>query len=376
MWPSDDTVVEADLDALKGYGFTRAILSSGNVSYGDLDHTPNAAATVSDQPALVSDAQLSTLLSAAASATDDITWQKDVAELSSAIAVISKQRGGGDRSLLATLARGQPGDYLRLAQTLQALGQQPWSAFAQVTDLLAQQPTPASVTGKGESAKRIATVKSLMASEATVGTFSSILSDPTVLTGERRLSLLALLANSWNSQLTAWETASTKYLASSDKTLTSVNIVKPGSVFVPAESVPLGVAVTNSLPWPVTVLVTVVSPSSVIEVEKVDIPLTVEANSQGKASVPVKAVANGQVTVRASLTSATGVPIGKAVGIDLNVQAGWESALTAAIAALLAIIFGVGIYRNVRKRRRQNRERAASEGDTDVTTDTTGAPAE
>ncbi|MCU1421570.1 MAG: hypothetical protein JWN36_1221 [Microbacteriaceae bacterium] len=356
VWPTDGTVVEADLDALKGYGFDRAILSSSNVSFGDLDHTPSAATTASGHDSLVSDSQISRLLSAAASATDDVSWQKDVAELSSAIAVVSKQRGGGDRSLLAEFARGQPGDYLRLAQTLQVLGQQPWAGFSQVTDLLAQSPATATVTGKGESAERISTVRSLLASEASVDSFSSILADPTVLTGERRLSLLALLANSWNSQLPAWNTAAKKYVASSNKTLGSVKIVKPGSIFVPAESVPLGVAVTNGLQWPITVNVSLVSPSSVIEVEKTDIPLTVEANSQGKASVPVKAVANGQVTVQASLTSATGVAIGAPVGIDLNVQAGWETALTAVIAAVLAIIFGVGIYRNIRKRRRQNRE--------------------
>jgi hypothetical protein len=355
VWPTDGTVVEADLDAFKGYGFDRAVLGSSNVSFGDLDHTPNSSATVSGHDALVSDSQVSRLLSATASATDDVTWQKDIAELSSAIAVISKQRGAGDRSLLATFDRGQPGDYLRLAETLQALGQQPWAGFTQVTDLIAQSPATAAVTGKGETAARVATVRSLMASESAVDSFSSILADPTVLTGERRLSLLALLANSWNGQLPSWNTAAKKYLTSSDKTLASVNIVKPGSIFVPAESVPLGVAVTNSLPWPVTVNVTLVSPSSVIEVEKTDIPLTVEANSQGKASVPVKAVANGQVAVQASLTSATGVPIGKPVGLELNVQAGWETALTAVIAAVLAIIFGVGIYRNIRKRRRQNR---------------------
>jgi hypothetical protein len=368
VWPTDGTVVEADLDGFTTYGFDRTILSSGNVSFGDLDHTPDSATTASGHAALVSDSQISRLLSAAASATSDVSWQKDVAELSSAIAVISKQRGASDRSLLAEFARGQPGDYLRLAQTLQVLGQQPWAGFTQVTDLLAQDPATATVTGKGESADRIATVRSLTASEASVDSFSSILAVPTVLTGERRLSLLALLANSWNSQLPAWNSAAKKYIASSNKTLGAVKIVKPGSIFVPAESVPLGVAVTNGLPWPVTVNVTLVSPSSVIEVEKTDIPLTVEANSQGKASVPVKAVANGQVAVQASLTSATGVPIGTPVAIDLNVQAGWETALTAVIAAALAIIFGVGIYRNIRKRRRQNRAGdPADDDDADAT---------
>ncbi len=369
VWPTDGTVVESDLDAFKGYGFTRSILSSSNVSFGDLDYTPSAAATVSGHPALVSDAQISRLLSQAASATDDITWAKDVAELSSAIAVVAKQRGAGERSLLAGFARGQSGDYQRLTQTLQALGQQPWAGFTQVTELLGQKPVDAAISGKGESSARIATVRSLMASEVSIGSFSSILSDPTLLTGERRLSLLALLANSWNAQPSAWESAAKKYLASSAKTLTSVNIVKPGSIFVPAESVPLGVAVTNGLPWPVTVNVTLVSPSSVIEVEKTAIPLTVEANSQGKASVPVKAVANGQVTVRASLTSATGVPIGKPVGLDLNVQAGWETALTAVIAAALAVVFGIGIVRNVRKRRRQRRDGLLDDGGGDSEND-------
>ena len=356
-WPSDDTVVDADLGAFTAGGLTTTILSSGNVSYGDLlDYAPSAAAVVEKHAAIISDSVLSSLLRAAAVAPDDVTWAKDVADLSAAIAVVSRQRAD-PRSLLASLDRANPGADNRLAQTLEALQVLPWAGIAHLSDFTvpATIPVTATITNQPEAAPRITMIRAMLASEGEVAKFTSILDDPTVVTGERRQSLLAVLSNSWNSQLPAWKTAADKYLKQSTTTLGSVKIAKPGSLFVPARAVSLVVSVTNDLPYPATVYVTVTSPSSVIHVEQPRVELRVEANSQAKASIPVRSLANGQVTVETSLTSATNVPIGAVGAVDVDVQAGWETALTAVVAALIVLVFGFGIYRNIAKRRRAKR---------------------
>lgn len=352
-WPMDDSVVGADLDAFGTGGLTTSILSSGNVSYGKLDYTPSAATLVAKHSAIVSDSQLSALLRAAAAAPDDVTWGRDFANLSAALAVVSRERAD-PRSLLATLGRADPGSNTRLTQTLEALSALPWAGIAQLSDFTAAAANPVSATliPRPEPPARIATVRRLLASETQVGSFTSILDDPTVVTGERRLSLLAVLANSWNSELPAWDAAAHTYLADSSTLLNSVKIAKQGSLFVPARAVSLVVSVTNDLAYPVTVYVTVTSPRGVIRVEEPRVELRVEANSQAKSSIPVRSLANGQVTVLASLTSKTDVPIGTARAVDVEVQAGWETALTAIVAVLVVALFGFGIYRSVARRRK------------------------
>jgi hypothetical protein len=357
VWPADDSVVEQDLDTWQTEQYGTTILSSGNVSYGDLDYTPSAAATIDKHAVIVSDAQISALFRTAAAAPDEFSWQNAMANLSAGIAGVVRQRDGDIRSVLATIGRGTPGTDGHLAQTLEALSALPWVGFGKLADLVSgSTPTvSATVDAKAESADRLATVRALLASEVAVGSFSSVLTDPTVLTGERRLSLLATLDNAWAIDPPAWRTATDKYLKTSETTLTSVKITQSGSLFVPAAAVSLVVAVTNDLAWPVTVFVTLVSPSGAIEVQKPRVELVVEANSQAKASISVRAIANGQVMVRASLASATNVPIGTTKSLDVDVQAGWEGVFIGIVAILIAGVFGFGIYRNVQRLRRRRR---------------------
>jgi len=354
VWPTDDTVTAKDLAHFTSTGLTTTILSSGNVSYPDLDYSPRAAATVNKQSVLVSDAELSRLFRVAVTAPDDVQWQKAMSDLSAGIAVVANQTLGGSREMLATLGRRDPGSGNRLAQTLQILGTLPWAGLGRLTDAVGTtSPVDAGLVPMAEPAERVALVRNLLDSESQIGRFSSVLAEPDLLTGERRLGLLSVLSNSWNSQLPTWQLQATKFLASSSKTLASVQIARTGSQALLSDTVNLGVAVTNDLAFPVTVNVTVTSPTGVIQVEKSPISLTIEANSQAKALVPVKALANGDVTLNASLASTSGVPIGRASILDVSVQAGWESAFTAAFAVLVFAVFGLGVYRSIRKRRRR-----------------------
>jgi hypothetical protein len=355
IWPADDTVTESDLGWFRSHGYTTTILASGNVDYPDLDYTPGAGATVDKQSAVIADSEISRRFREAAAATSDASWQLAIADLASTLAAVADQHSTTARTLLATLDRTAPDSDVRLAQTMQALSSMPWTGFAHLADVVGAAPSvTATLDSKPESSGRIATIKGMLRSESSVAAFSSILADPTVLTGERRLSLLAALATTWSGQGTSWGTVVDKYEAASAKTLKAVRIAQTGSQALLSDTVNLGVAVTNDLPWPVSVLVTVRSPTGVIEVENKNVPLTVEANSQAKASVPVKALANGDnIVVRASLTSTTAVPIGTSADLTVNVQAGWESAITGVFAGLVIAVFGFGIYRNIAKRRKR-----------------------
>lgn len=380
-WPADDSVVETDLDNFATAGFSTTILSSSNVGYGGIAYTPGAAASIGTHEALISDSAISSYLRAADSAPTAVEWARAISNLSTAVSIVSKERPTDSRTILATFGRTSPGADFRTAETLAALGTLPWLGAASLSNITAAfGPTPsaapvaATLVPKAESADRLATVSGLMDSELTAGSFASALVDPTAITGERRLSLLALLANSWTAD-DSWAAATKKYTTKSSKLTNSISIAKSSSVLITATSTSLPVTVTNTLPWPVTVYVSARSPTGILTISNDRVELTVEAESQAKAAVPVESLANGNGVVDVRLSSATNVPIGGVDRIDVDVQAGWETAFTALVAVLLFGVFGFGIYRNIAKRRKARRSRIEddSEPSTSEATEISGA---
>ncbi|WP_246142344.1 DUF6049 family protein [Lacisediminihabitans profunda] len=372
-WPADDTVVEADLDAFDSFGLSTTILNSSNVSY-TVNYTPSAAATIDKHRVVVSDNILSSLLRSAAGASSQLAWENAMVRLSGSIAVVGRERLAESRTLLTTLGRST-GIEPRLSQTLDALAALSWATPATVAAVAtAGEPISASVTAKPVPAARLAQIKALLASEAQVGNFSSVLADPSLLSTERRLSLLALLSNSWSSDDSGLAAANAKYLTRSTTILNSVSIAESSSLFLTSQNSPLPVTVSNKLPWPVTVYVSVRSPTGILEVLEPRVELTIEANSQAKASVPIRSVANGEVLIDTTLSSATNIPIGRPVQTKVEVQAGWETAFTAVVAALVVGVFGFGIWRNIRKRRKG--KGPAGDGEPGDESDETPAPAD
>ena len=54
-----------------------------------------------------------------------------------------------------------------------------------------------------------------------------------------------------------------------------------------------------------------------------------------------------------TVRDATGARIGSPTRVALNLQAGWETAGTIAVAGAVVLLLGVGITRDIRKRRRR-----------------------
>ncbi|MCU1514866.1 MAG: hypothetical protein JWO10_1956, partial [Microbacteriaceae bacterium] len=361
-WPADDTVIEKDLDQFSAAKLTTTILGSGNVSYGTLGYTPSAAATVSKHGAIVSDKILSTLLRKAAASTDELEWSSAMSGLAAALATVARERPADTRTVLATLGRQFPEGNFRLGQTLDALEALPWAGAAGLADVVntvATTGVTATLAPQPESAAHITSVVGMLASETLATNFSSVLTDPTVLTGERRLALLGLLANSWSAYPEPWNTATTKYVERTSSIVGSVSIASTSSFVLTSSRSNLPITVANKLPWPVTVYVTLRSPTGVLNVVDSRVALTLEADSQAKALVPVESLANGDVRVRASLSSSTGVTVGSSSAFDVDVQAGWETLATALVAVGVVGVFGFGIWRTVAKRRKASKARAA-----------------
>lgn len=357
-WPADNTVIEDDLDDFAKAQLTTTLLSSENVTYSDTSYTQNSPTTVAKHAALVSDATVSRYFRSAAAATDELSWSSAMSGLAAAVATISRERPAEARTLLATLGRTSPEANFRLGQTIDTLNTLPWVHAAGFADLAAAASNPgisATITAKPEPAERVQAAEALLSSEAKVSSFSSILTDPTVLTGERRLALMGVLANSWSSDAAGWKVATGKYEQHSSDLVESVKIADTSSFVLTSARSNLPITVSNKLAWPVTVFVTVRSPNGSLNVVDKHVQLTLEADSQAKALVPVESLANGDVTVEATLSSATNVAVGSAAFFSVDVQAGWETVLTAVVAVLVVGVFGFGIWRNIAKRRKAKR---------------------
>jgi hypothetical protein len=361
-WPLDDTVVKNDLDVFAKSGLTSTILSSGNASYGNVGYTPGASAAVEKHPVLISDATISRQFRAAVTAPTAVAWQQAVAGLSASVAVATRERPDDARTLLGTLGRTYPTSTgSRLSDTLAALTALPWVGSSTLSDAMAMKPVEATITAKPEAASRITQAKNLLAAESSVGTFSSVLVNPPLLTGPHRLDLLATLSSGWIGNTTGWKSAYAHYLKASTTITRSVTIVESSSIIQPSDKISLPVTVRNDLNFPVAVIVTVHSPSGILHVVENRVPLTVEANSQAGARVAVQSVANGDVVLEVSLSTVSGQPISLPSFVDVNVQAQWETAITVSIGALLLGVFGFGIWRNIAKRRKVRRSQSEEE---------------
>lgn len=362
-WPQDDTVVEKDLDWMASGGMQTSILSSGNVAY-KLDYTPSAGARIGDHGVVVSDAGISAQFRRAAASTDDISWQNAMAGLSASVATVSRERPGETRTLLATLGRGATGGNSWLAQTAAGLGSLPWSGTASLADLVATvpgSPISASVEPHPESADRISNVSALLSAEQRIIQFSSVLNDPSLLTGQQRLDLMAVLSGSRGHEAGSATTAIQSYLTTAGQLTSSVSIADSGGLLLTSTNSRISVAITNKLQWPVNVTLTVRPLNGNLHIENSSVQATIEADSQSKVQIPVEALANGQTTIEASLLSPTAVPVAQPAFLEVDVHADWETVFTAVIAVLVVLVFGFGIWRTIAKRRRG--KQPAEDGD-------------
>ncbi|WP_165066350.1 DUF6049 family protein [Marisediminicola senii] len=382
-WPAGGSVVAADLDTFAGAGLTTTIVESANLAYADPAAAPSAAGVAAGSEGthrvLVADTEVSDLLHDAVTATDVTGWQSAVTRLSASLAVLGVEQGGVGQSgagqdnadgapvLLATLDRSTPTESNRLSETLAAVNSTAWvgsTGIAAATE--SSTPTEVSIVDTPVGADRRSGIDALLAAEAAVGPFSSVLTDPSPITGERRLALLAATSLGWTTPAAAesWPTAVQEYVDASNRITSSVSVVASSSTINQfSDNQPLPITIANELAYPVTVQVRVQPATAILDVTDSSVEVVVEADSQTRAAIPAVSVANGQVTISTTLYSPTGVQIGQPTYTTINVQAGWETAATAVLGGFLVIVFALGVVRTVRRRRRARREKVDATAD-------------
>ncbi|TFD29582.1 DUF6049 family protein [Cryobacterium cryoconiti] len=355
-WPAEGDVAASDLDVFTAGGLTTTILGGANASGAASDFTPDSAVDLGtgNGQGLVIDDDIADALRAAAMATTDDAWRKAMAEVSSQLAVVSAERPGTARTLLATFDRGWPPNANRLDQTIDALSTLLWYAPSTLPQVRASAPADeVTFDSLAEPANRVDQATRLLEREADVLAFSAALSNPVFVTGAQRLDLMALLSNAWAAHDKTWSDAVGTSLAASSELLGSITVATKGPINVVGSQVDIPVTLDNALNQAVTVMVQVVPSNGRLLVGDA-VESTIEAQSARTVTIPVTAaVGNGAVTLRVTLLTPTGSVIQDASLIPINVRADWEGLGALLFAAFVVLFFGFGVWRNILRRRRE-----------------------
>lgn len=347
-WPSAGSAVATDLDAYAA-SYDAVLLSSANVS-----ETANARVDLGAMTGLVADSAASELFRQASTSSDEQSRSQSIERLGVALDGLAAAHPG--RSIILTLDRSASFPFPGLAETHAALVVRDDTRLASLSELLGEGGDPARIVD-GEGSEPTSRAPALVDALRAEAAFATILDDPLLLTGPRRLELLALLGVS-DATPSNWSARADEFLEQSAVILNSVTIVDTGDLIVTSSTPTIPIHVANGLDLPVTVRIDVHPLRPRIRIDS-PVEVTVEPGSSKAVRLEAQAITNGDVVVIVSVSSpSTGVTIGQPRSFNVDLQAQWET-VGVIVGALVGLIFAAGIVRNVvRRRRRAAAERA------------------
>ncbi|GAT74748.1 pyruvate/2-oxoglutarate dehydrogenase complex, dihydrolipoamide acyltransferase (E2) component [Microbacterium sp. HM58-2] len=340
LWPRGDVSAE-NLTTFAGYlgGEATTILPSTSVSGSRGGH-----ATIGGHDVLIAHAAASAALSDAAGTVSAAGRQQALAE---AVAhLYLSEQAAPAVPLLVALDRDDSRTEEALRDAIEAADSPGFGLSA----LRAAPATEAAVTSEPDTT-RAAVLQSLLADETTLVSFSSILTDPQVLLSPERIELLRTIgvgpSDAEFDALVAADEAEAREI------LDAVAIPPSSTIQLLTANADLPFQVRNDLPWPVTVLLHVSPSDPRLDVQRVT-EAVIPGNTNTRVKVPVSArVGSGEVDLRLSLTSSTGVPIGPNDVVRVAVRAEWETIGLVVFGSLIVILLGLGVYRTVRRKRQE-----------------------
>ncbi|WP_445337540.1 DUF6049 family protein [Clavibacter sp. CFBP 8614] len=347
-WPLAGTAVTSDLGVFAASGTTTTILSSDDVRSASSARV-GAVGNAGDTTVLVTDADVSALVDQALSAETDQGFGIALARLSATLAADAREADG--HVVVAALERGWAASNGRLGQLLDAIGALPYSDTAPLSAALGSPAVEVQVVDHPEDAARVRRVADSLSLEAQVAAFAKAVERPELITGQQRLLLLATLSTRWRETADGAATTQDGYVAQADELLSSVAITTRQNTVI-SDTTSLLINVSNALDQPVTVRLSITAGSGRIRVDDSAV-VTVPAHGSASARPPITSISNGDVVVTARLTTEDGsVQVGDSAPVELFIRAGFEAVVTTLFVAAVALLFGFGLYRSIRKRRR------------------------
>ena len=357
----DGTTDAATVDLAAQLGASAVVVDPSALAPTELTYTPSSRATVhtpsGSVAALVPDATLSDLLRAPAGSSPAVAAQRILAET----AVITRERPGEERHVLATVGRDWTPVAAVAAAQLDALASAPWVVMEPLSKLIStaspgveRAPLPTRVADPSElQAPDVATIAS---AQRALVTFASIVHNPAALLDGVQESVLGPLSVGWRGDTASRASAMATLLTDLRAQRTGLSIIKGSNVTLISQSSEVPISVRNTLDQDATVTLRLKPRNSCLAVPHAP-TVTVPAHQTVSFRVPFDAVASCNVVVDVSLLTADGTPVADSTQFTVRVHADWENVGTAVAAGLLALGLVVGLWRTVRRGQTARRAR-------------------
>ena len=164
----------------------------------------------------------------------------------------------------------------------------------------------------------------------------------------RQIALILIIAVAASTALAAVPTLASTF---TETDAGAVSIVKGSSINLVSRESSLPVAVTNTLPGEVRVIVNLKSSSAKLVVEDSTMQLVVPAGTTVNAQFPIRAIGSGNVVLVSWLTALSGRELGDRVPINLTVNPDIETAAIVLFLSFVAVLMSIGVIRTLRRRK-------------------------
>ena len=363
FWPETGTatagVVASLGEVLVDDRDSLTLVPSTSTREGASGATVPGRAVAGDAELLVYDADVSRELHDASVAEETSVRGAPLTAAAAYLAFAVAESGG--EPVVVTLDRGEDRSRVAMRSAITSASQAPGVVPLALGGVAARIPAVVEIADAPIDEARVSAASLLIAEEAELTRFATILDDVTLLTGPERAEILQLLGLAWMPDPTAWQTAVDLHRAGSAATLDSVGILPPSPINLFSAGAPIPIWVRNDLPYPVNVVLYATPDDLRLNVAKAT-EATAGPESNTRVQVPVQArVGNGDVSVQLQLRSRTLEPIGAPQVVDVNVRADWEGIGIVVLSILVGGFILLGLVRTV-LRLRARRARSARAG--------------
>lgn len=373
FWPGTGTITPDTAAMLGGVVVEErdsvTLIDSASTTQGADGATVPGRAVAGETDLLVYDSDVSAALEAASTVEDNALRGEALTRATAYLAFAVAESAGGP--VVVTVDRDDDRGRVALRTAITAATQAPGVVPLTLGGLTEKQPVGVEIAAAEPEQVRADAASVLVADEAELSRFATVLDDVTLLTGPERAEILQLLGLGWMPDPQSWQSAVDAHRIATATTLDSVGILPPSPINLFSAGAPIPIWVRNDLPYPVNVVL-YATPDDL----RLDVAKATEAvagpQSNTRVQVPVQArVGNGEVTVQLQLRSRTLEPIGDPQSVDVNVRADWEGIGLVVLSVLVGGFLILGVIRTVLRIRRRSAEGTGA--DTEGTEDTESA---
>ena len=337
IWTEGDTLDADTASALTSAGYTSAVVSSQRVTNLDWQTSYSLAGldlTISDSS--VSTAIEQVLSGAVSDPQYPVALRASVTD------------PGVDRLVVVPTTWNRQASTLRAI--LQAFASASWTELSDDVSISTSSEANTTAATLSDSTGTMVDadqLSALVAQSKAADVVAGAIADSSATTVRTSLdrTLMTLSSPDWPDQ-SRWATELQTAIQSAQTTAGAVQLGEQASVRLISSESRLPVAIVNNLSYPVTVTVVIKPSNGRLVVEEVE-PITIEAHSTTQILVPVRAVANGDVTLDMQIVDESGNTIGTAVTRDMSVSAEWESVTAGIFALAIALLFGFGLFKGI-----------------------------